>query len=311
MSGASVLYDVPGPKAKARNLVYSVVGSLAVLGLIAFVVMRLNTEGQLAPEVWNIFNNAGVRTNIRDGVLTTLQVFAVAAVLSLLLGVLLAVARLSDHKPVRWLATGFIELFRAVPLLITIYALWVILLTNREAIGLTGDQPQFWALVIGLTVYNGSVQAEVLRAGINSVPTGQREAAYALGMSKTQVMTTVLIPQAVRAMLPTIISQLVVTLKDTSLGYIITFEELLFTARQMSTNIIVNGNDTYVPFIIVIGTIYVAMCLALSALANWIERRGRRAKTGIGVATAGEPVTAADAMEVADATPDGAAGTKD
>ncbi|UYB39583.1 amino acid ABC transporter permease [Streptomyces sp. Je 1-4] len=311
MSGASVLYDVPGPKAKARNLVYSVVGSLAVLALIAFVVMRLNTEGQLAPEVWNIFNNAGVRTNIRDGVLTTLQVFAVAAVLSLVLGVLLAVARLSDHKPVRWLATGFIELFRAVPLLITIYALWVILLTNREAIGLTGDQPQFWALVIGLTVYNGSVQAEVLRAGINSVPTGQREAAYALGMSKTQVMTTVLIPQAVRAMLPTIISQLVVTLKDTSLGYIITFEELLFTARQMSTNIIVNGNDTYVPFIIVIGTLYVAMCLALSALANWIERRGRRAKTGIDVATAGEPVTAADAMETADARPDGAAGTKD
>ncbi|WP_432143974.1 amino acid ABC transporter permease [Streptomyces sp. bgisy084] len=311
MSGASVLYDVPGPKARTRNLVYSVAGSLAVLALIVFTVLRLNTQGQLEPEVWNIFNNAGVRTNIRDGLVTTLQVFAVAAVLSLALGVLLAVARLSDHRPVRWLATGFIELFRAVPLLITIYALWVILLSNRGSLGLTGDQPQFWALVIGLTVYNGSVQAEVLRAGINSVPTGQREAAYALGMSKTQVMTTVLIPQAVRAMLPTIISQLVVTLKDTSLGYIITFEELLFTARQMSTNIIVNGNDTYVPFIIVTGTIYVAMCLALSALANWIERRGRRAKTGIGVATAGEPVTATDAMEVSDAVPDGPAATKD
>ncbi|WP_327154479.1 amino acid ABC transporter permease [Streptomyces tubercidicus] len=311
MSGASVLYDVPGPKAKTRNRVYSVGGALAVLGLIVFVVMRLNTQGQLAPEVWNIFNNAGVRTNIRDGLLTTLQVFAVAALLSLVLGVLLAVARLSDHKPVRWVATGFIELFRAVPLLITIYALWVILLSNRESLGLAGDQPQFWALVVGLTVYNGSVQAEVLRAGINSVPTGQREAAYALGMSKTQVMTTVLIPQAVRAMLPTIISQLVVTLKDTSLGYIITFEELLFTARQMSTNIIVNGNDTYVPFIIVTGSIYVAMCLALSALANWIERRGRRAKTGIGVAAAGEPVSATDAMEVSDAVPDGPVRTKD
>ncbi|MCX4640337.1 amino acid ABC transporter permease [Streptomyces platensis] len=311
MSGASVLYDVPGPKARTRNLVYSVVGSLTVLALIVFVVLRLNTQGQLAPEVWNIFNNAGVRTNIRDGLLTTLQVFAVAAVLSLVLGVLLAVARLSDHRPVRWVATGFIELFRAVPLLITIYALWVLLLSNRESLGLAGNQPQFWALVIGLTVYNGSVQAEVLRAGINSVPTGQREAAYALGMSKTQVMTTVLIPQAVRAMLPTIISQLVVTLKDTSLGYIITFEELLFTARQMSTNIIVNGNDTYVPFIIVTGAIYVAMCLALSALANWIEQRGRRAKTGIGVATAGEPVTATDAMEVSDAAPDGPAATKD
>ncbi|MFI1435181.1 amino acid ABC transporter permease [Streptomyces lydicus] len=311
MSNASVLYDVPGPKAKARNRLYTVIGSLAVLGLIAFVVLRLSAKGQLEPEVWNIFNNAGVRTNIRDGVLTTLQVFAVAAVLSLVLGVLLAVARLSDHKPVRWLATGFIELFRAVPLLITIYALWVILLSNRESLGLTDSQPQFWALVIGLTVYNGSVQAEVLRAGINSVPTGQREAAYALGMSKTQVMTTVLIPQAVRAMLPTIISQLVVTLKDTSLGYIITFEELLFTARQMSTNIIVNGNDTYVPVIIVTGVIYVAMCLVLSALANWIEARGRRAKTGIGVTAAGEPVAATDALDTADAAPGGPVAAKD
>ncbi|MFG2831769.1 amino acid ABC transporter permease [Streptomyces sp. NPDC048434] len=311
MSGASVLYDVPGPKAKARNRIYSVVGALAVLGILVFAVTRLNTKGQLEPEVWNIFNNAGVRTNIRDGILTTLEVFAVAAVLSLILGVLLAVARLSDHKPVRWLSTGFIELFRAVPLLITIYALWVTLLTNRESLGLSENGPQFWALVIGLTVYNGSVQAEVLRAGVNSVPPGQREAAYALGMSKTQVMTAVLLPQAVRAMLPTIISQLVVTLKDTSLGYIITFEELLFTARQMSTNILVNGNDTYVPFIIVTGSIYVAMCLALSALANWIERRGRRARTGIEVAAAGEPVAAGDAMEVADAVPDKPAAKQD
>ncbi|GGX32750.1 amino acid ABC transporter permease [Streptomyces noursei] len=307
MSGASVLYDVPGPKAKARNRVYSVIGALAVLGLIAFAFLRLDAKGQLDPEVWRIFNYAGVRTSIRDGVLTTLQVFAVAAVLSLVLGLLLTVARLSDHKPIRWLATGFIELFRAVPLLITIYALWVILLTNRDALGLTGSQPQFWALVAGLTVYNGSVQAEVLRAGINAVPKGQKEAAYALGLSKTQVMTTVLIPQAVRAMLPTIISQLVVTLKDTSLGYIITFEELLYTARLMSTNIIVNGNDTYIPVIIVIGSIYVAMCLALSALATWIERRGRRARTGIRVGAAAEPVAAADAAESAEAP----AGAKD
>ncbi|MFG2141779.1 amino acid ABC transporter permease [Streptomyces sp. NPDC048650] len=293
MSGASVLYDVPGPKAKARNRIYTVVGSLAVLAVVGYVVLRLFQTGELEPEKWNIFNNAGVRTSIRDGILTTLGVFAVAAVLSLLLGVLLAVARLSDHKPVRWLATGYIELFRAVPLLITIYVVWVLLLTNRDALGLTGHQPQFWALVIGLTLYNGSVQAEVLRAGINSVPKGQREAAYALGLRKTQVMVTVLMPQAVRAMLPTIISQLVVTLKDTSLGYIITFEELLYSARLMAGNIIVNGDAVYVPVIIVTGTIYVAMCLALTALATWIERRGRRARTGIGIVEVGDVGTAA------------------
>ncbi|UNO39606.1 amino acid ABC transporter permease [Streptomyces sp. MST-110588] len=297
---SSVLYDAPGPKARTRNIIYSVIGGLALIALLVFVVLRLQAKGQFEPEMWNIFNYAGVQNSIRDGLLTTLQVFAVAAVLSLVLGVLLAVARLSDHKPVRWLATAFIEVFRAVPLLITIYALWVLFLSYKTELGLTGDATQFWALVIGLTVYNGSVQAEVLRAGILSVPKGQSEAAYALGMRKTQVMTTVLVPQAVRAMLPTIISQLVVTLKDTSLGYVITYQELLYAIQQMAATIVVNDNNPYVPMIIVGGAIYVAVCLLLTTLANWIERRGRRAKTGIAVATAGEPVAATDALDAID-----------
>lgn len=297
---ASVLYDAPGPKAKVRNRIYTVAGTLAVLALIAIAVYRLNAKGQFDAELWDILNYADVRENIRNGVLTTLQVFAVAAVLSLALGVLLAVGRLSDHKAIRWVATGFIELFRAVPLLITIYALWVLFLSYQSELGFTGESTQFWALVIGLTVYNGSVQAEVLRAGILSVPKGQREAAYAIGMRKTQVMTSVLVPQAVRAMLPTIISQLVVTLKDTSLGYVITYEELLYTLRQMAGTITVNEQDTYFPLIVVGGVIYVAMCLALSALANWIEKRGRRAKTGIAVAEAGQPIAAGDAMDAVD-----------
>ncbi|MFI9780709.1 amino acid ABC transporter permease [Streptomyces sp. NPDC051956] len=286
---SSVLYDAPGPKSRVRNRIYTIVGSLAVLGLIAFTVYRMNVKGQLEPEVWNIFNNAGVRTSIRDGVLTTLKVFAVAGVLSLVLGLLLAVARLSEHKTVRWAATGFIELFRAIPLLITIYALWVLFLTYKNSLGVIGDSTAFWALVIGLTVYNGCVQAEVIRAGVNAVPRGQVEAAYALGLRKSQVMTMLLLPQAVRSMLPTMISQLVVTLKDTSLGYVITYAELLFAARTMANNIIVNGENPITAVVIVVGAIYVALCLALAGLANWIERRGRRAKTGITVAAATKP----------------------
>ncbi|MGW6403783.1 amino acid ABC transporter permease [Streptomyces sp. NPDC055134] len=289
---SSVLYDAPGPKARVRNRIYTVIGSLAVLGLLAFTLYRMNVKGQLEPEVWNIFNNAGVRTSIRDGVLTTLKVFAVAGVLSLVLGLLLAVARLSEHKTVRWAATGFIELFRAIPLLITIYALWFLFLTYKNGLGVVGDNTAFWALVIGLTVYNGCVQAEVIRAGVNAVPRGQVEAAYALGLRKSQVMTMLLLPQAVRSMLPTMISQLVVTLKDTSLGYIITYSELLFAARTMASNIIVNGENPITAVVIVVGAIYVALCLALAGLATWIERRGRRAKTGIAVAAAAEPAAA-------------------
>lgn len=275
-STSSVLYDVPGPRAKFRNRVYAVVGTVAIAALVVFAIQRLAEKGQLAPEMWDIFQYNGVRQSLLDGLLTTLRAFAMAGVLSLVLGALLAVARLSEHRPIRWFATAFIELFRAVPLLITIYVLWAGVLTSQP----------LWALVLGLTLYNGAVQAEVLRAGINAVPKGQVEAAYALGMRKTQVMMTVQIPQAIRAMLPTIISQLVVTLKDTSLGYIIAFEELLYAGRLLAGNTIVNGDNPYVAVIVVIGSVYIAMCLALSWLASWIERRGRNTRTGVRVAKA-------------------------
>ncbi|MFF0742367.1 amino acid ABC transporter permease [Streptomyces sp. NPDC004111] len=279
---ASVLYDAPGPKAKVRNRIYTVIGSAAILALIVVAVVRLGNKGHLAPEMWDIFNYAGIRQNIAESLLATLKAFGLAAVGSLVLGVLLAVARLSDHKPISWLATGFIELFRSIPLLITIYAVWAGFLSDAS----------LWALAIGLSVYNGCVQAEVLRAGINAVPRGQSEAAYALGMSKTQVMVSVLIPQAVRAMLPTIISQLVVTLKDTSLGFMILYPELLNTARLIASNTMVNGMYPYVSTIVVIGTLYIVLCLLLSALATWIEKRGRRAKTGIAPAEAAPPADA-------------------
>ncbi|MGW2014161.1 amino acid ABC transporter permease [Streptomyces sp. NPDC001927] len=268
---ASVLFDTPGPKARVRNRIYAVVGTLAIVALLAVSVVRLADKGHLAPEMWDIFNYAGIRQNIADALLATLKAFGLAAVGSLVLGVLLAVARLSDHAPVRVVATGFIEIFRSIPLLITIYAVWVAFLVDYS----------MWALAIGLSIYNGCVQAEVLRAGVNAVPKGQREAAYALGMSKTQVMTTVLMPQAVRAMLPTIISQLVVTLKDTSLGFVILYPELLYSARLIASNTQVNGQYPYVSTIVVFGVIYIALCLALSALATWIEKRGRRSKTGV------------------------------
>ncbi|MGW0732559.1 amino acid ABC transporter permease [Streptomyces sp. NPDC002851] len=277
---ASVLFDAPGPKARVRNIIYSVVGTAAVLGGIVWVILRLNEKGEFDPALWDIFNYAGIRQNIFEALLATLKAFALAGVFSLAFAVVLCVARLSDHKPVRWVAVAFIDLFRSIPLLITIFALWV---------GLLGSMTPFWALVIGLTIYNGCVQAEVLRAGINAVPKGQREAAYALGMSKTQVMTTVLFPQAIRSMMPTIISQLVVTLKDTSLGYIILYPELLHSARLIANNTPVNGVYPFVQTVTVFGVIYIALCLALSWLANWIEKRGRRAKTGIKVAAAAEP----------------------
>ncbi|WP_030563049.1 amino acid ABC transporter permease [Streptomyces aureocirculatus] len=288
---ANVLFDAPGPKARVRNIIYTVVGGLAVLGGIVWIILRLNDKGEFDPDLWDIFNYSGIRQNILDSLVATLKVFALAGVLSLVFAVVLCVARLSEHRPVRWIAVAFIDLFRSIPLLITIFAFWV---------GLVGDMTPFWALVLGLTIYNGCVQAEVLRAGINAVPRGQKEAAYALGLRKTQVMATVLFPQAIRSMLPSIISQLVVTLKDTSLGFMILYPELLQSARLIANNTPVNGVYPFVQTVTVFGFIYISLCMLLSALATWLERRGRRAKTGIRVAAATEPTAA---VEIADGAP--------
>jgi glutamate transport system permease protein len=132
----------------------------------------------------------------------------------------------------------------------------------------------FLAVVIALTLYNGSVLAEVFRAGVESLPKGQTEAGYAIGMRKSAVMAVIQYPQAIRAMMPVIISQLVVVLKDTALGFIVTFQELLFLAKFYGGQ--AQYGSPIIPSTIVFGTIYILLCLALSGVAKWVEVRSRR-----------------------------------
>lgn len=264
----AVLYDVPGPKARVRNAGLGVLGTLIVVGVLGFVVYRLIVTGQFDPRLWEWIQYSAIQLLLVQALLNTLSAFAVAAVLSLAFGAVFAAGRLSEH---RWLSapsTAIVEFFRAVPLLILIFIMYFGL---SQTLGLSIST--FWALVLGLMLYNGSVLAEVFRAGVNALPRGQSEAAYALGMRKTQVMTNVLLPQSLRAMLPTIISQLVVVLKDTALGFIILYPELLYQARFLGSQGQLGAPILQVA--IVVAVIYIAMCLLLSALANFLERRTR------------------------------------
>ncbi|MEU3573066.1 amino acid ABC transporter permease [Kitasatospora sp. NPDC036755] len=265
-ASASVLYDTPGPKARTRYRAFGVLSVLGIAGLLWYVFGALNDNGQFDAGLWDAFQYTYVQQKIVDGLLSTLEAFGLAALFSLTLGALLAAGQLSDHRPVRWFCTGFTQFFRAMPLLILIVALYY---------AFFAQQPM-WALVLGLTLYNGAVQAEIIRSGVNAVPRGQGEAAYGLGMRKTQVMTSILVPQAVRSMLPSMIGQLVVTLKDTSLGFVITYHELLFVGKAIASQPINAAGFPYIPVVLVIGPIYIAMCLLLTALARWIEARGRR-----------------------------------
>lgn len=262
----SVLYDVPGPRAIARNRILAIVTILVVLGAIGFVVYRMSVTGQFEPQKWYVFTFSNVWIGIVGALGKTLGAFALAAVLSLILGFVLAIGRLSDHAWVRIPVGVVIELFRAVPVLVFMMLLYY----GLPVVGI--DMEPYWAVVIGLMVYNGSVLAEALRAGIESLPKGQKEAGYAIGLRKSGVMRLILLPQAVRAMLPVIVAQLVVTLKDTALGFIITYPELLYYAKLLSSQ----QGRPILQSAFVIGGIYIVLCLILAGIAKWVEVRTRR-----------------------------------
>ncbi|MGY4995419.1 amino acid ABC transporter permease [Streptomyces sp. 900105245] len=276
MTEATALYDVPGPRTRRRHRLYGAVSAVVIVALATWILYLLVDTEQFTYTKWMPFAYEGIQRLLLRGLGNTLKAFAAAAVLSLALGGVLAAGRLSDHRPVRWAATLVVEFFRAMPVLVMIFFIFVALKAQPLP-----------ALVAGLTLYNGSVLAEIFRSGINAVECGQHEAAFALGMRKTQVMAHVLAPQAVRAMLPAVISQLVVALKDTSLGFLITYEEFLHAGKLIASNL--DYDLPFIPVVMVISPIYIGMCMLLSWFAGWVSRREQRSPRteAVAVATAG------------------------
>jgi glutamate transport system permease protein len=280
------LYDVPGPRARARNLMIGAATTVAVLAVGGYVVSRFVATEQFSAVRLAQFQYTAVQRELVNGLVATLRAAAIAAVLALVFGAFFAAARLSDHAALRVPATWIVELFRAIPLLILIFFFYYVPLQYHLHLD------TLWALVFGLTLYNGAVLAEIFRAGTLAVPRGQSEAAYALGLRKSQVMRLILLPQAVRAMLPAIVSQLVVLLKDTALGFIITYPELLFESKQIGGKLVFEL--PYVPTYLVTGAVYIGICGLLSFLAYRLQRRLARSpaaltRTAASVRTAGTP----------------------
>ncbi|MEU9861104.1 amino acid ABC transporter permease [Streptomyces sp. NPDC047971] len=298
----TVLYDVPGPRAKRRNILYTLLFLLAVAGLIWWVLATLADQGQLEWAKWSpFFTDARTWTTfLLPALKNTLIAAALAVVIALPVGALLGIGRLSDHAWIRGAAGTIVEFFRAIPVLI------LMLFANAAYSEFTDISPEnrpLYAVVTGLVLYNASVLAEVVRAGILSLPRGQTDAAKAIGMRKGQTMTNVLLPQSVTAMLPALVSQLVVIVKDTALGgAMLGFSELLASVRPMSANY---GANTIASFTVV-AVIFVILNFALTTFAGRLERRLRRAKksTGavVGAGAVEELATPGEHMGPADGT---------
>ncbi|OIJ93015.1 amino acid ABC transporter permease [Streptomyces colonosanans] len=275
---SSVLYDAQGPRAKRRNVLYTVGFLLAAAAVLWWVITGLNDKDQLTWDKWKPFlgGTEAWSTYIWPGLQNTLKAAALSMLIALPLGAVLGIARLSEHAWVRVPAAIVVEFFRAIPVLVLmIFGLALF----AQYTNVSSDDRPLYAVVTGLVLYNASVLAEIVRAGILSLPKGQGEAALAIGLRKNQVMRFILLPQAVTAMLPAIVSQLVVIVKDTALGgAVLTFPEMLASVSPMSSYY---GANTIASFTIV-AVIYIAINFALTSFAGWLEKRLRRGKKSTG-----------------------------
>lgn len=260
---AGVLFDAPGPSTVARHRVYSVIGAVLLALFVAFALWRLYDRGQFEYDKWEPFLTPKYLSALLiNGLLTTLQMAFSAVIGAVALGLVLGVGKLSDHALIRWPSWAIVEFFRAVPVLLLMIFIFYAYGINR------GDSGAYWSVVIALMLYNGAVLAEVFRAGVLAVPKGQAEAAYAIGMRKAQVTNIVLLPQAVKIMIPAIISQCVVALKDTSLGYAVAAPGLTKVGQSIYQQF---GNQ--VPTVIVLAALYIGANIVLTLVANWVQRK--------------------------------------
>ncbi|MEV5571893.1 amino acid ABC transporter permease [Spirillospora sp. NPDC052269] len=259
-----LLFDEPGPRARRRIRVATALSVLAGLVLVALALKQFADNGQMAADRWRPYGTWPMWRYLLEGLWSTLQAAAVSIAISATAGVLLAVGRVSPSRWLRLPSAAYVEIVRTIPALLLVYI--VLFALPRYGI----DLPLFWKLVVPLSVSNAALFAEVFRAGIRSVERGQMEAGLALGLTRGRAMRTVVLPQAARRVLPSLVSQSAGLLKDTSLGYVVSYAELLYSGKVLA-----NFNHLLIQTYLVIALIYLVINASLAKLARTLEARQR------------------------------------
>ena len=298
MSAQTVLFDAPGPRARRRHLLLTVAGFLLAAVTVGLVLWKLQAQGQLDPATWKTVFDPDVWTSyVVPGLINTLKAAALSIVAAIIFGILFGMGRLAHNRAVRWVSGVIVEFFRAVPVLLMMYFLFQLFAYNNV---FPSDLNSFIAVVISLTLYNGSVIAELVRSGVHSLPAGQREAGLSIGLTPGQTLRSIQLPQALTAMLPALVGQLVVILKDSALGTAITYPELLQNMRDAGT-----AYGAVIPLYALAAVIFIVLNYGLTLLAGRIERQLSRRGRGprrAGPATIG-PSTVAATDEMAAGEP--------
>lgn len=270
----AVLFDAPGPRARLRHNILTGVGALLTLFVLYLVWRKLSETGQLEADKWTPFLTADAwREYLLLGLWGTLRAAAVAVVLAMIFGLVFGMGRLAESAPIRWVCGGVVEFFRAVPVLLMMIFLSIYFAQNDI---LTSETRPFAAVVIALTLYNGSVVAELVRSGVHSLPRGQSEAGLSVGLTPFQTLRLIQLPQAITAMLPALIGQLVVALKDTALGSVIIYGELLTWSKNLGS-----AYANIVPAYLFAALLFIVINYLLTRLAAAVQQRLERRGTSV------------------------------
>ena len=222
---------------------------------------------ELIQDYWLYFLVGQYPNGPLGGLSLTILLSAAALVLAMPLGLVLGVARVSPYRAVRWPVAVLVQVVRAVPLLLVVF--WAYFFLPAVTGVKTG---QATTMLMTLVLFDAVYLAEIVKAGIASLPKGQLEDARSLGLSYGQALRLVILPQALRHVSPSLVSQLVATIKATSLGYIIGLSEVSFIATQVNTLVFTKAVEVY----IVLALTYFVLCFGLSRLAFLLERRLNR-----------------------------------
>ena len=261
---SSVLFDAPGPRSRAWILAWNVLGGIIVLGLVFWLLTQLDAKGQLSWDLWGpAFSARTWEFYLIPGLINTLRAAAYAIVGALVFGLVFGMGRLSRIAPVRWVCGVVVEFLRAVPVLLMMVFFYG--LFGQIFRGL--DDNAFLAVVVALILYNGSVIAELVRSGVGSLPSGQGEAGLAIGLTEGQTLRSIQLPQALVAMLPAMVSQIVVVLKDSALGQLIGYGELL-----RSGQVVYSGDGNPLQILTVVAVVFILLNLVLTVVAHRLSR---------------------------------------
>ena len=262
VSMRDALYEAPGPKTRRRTRIVTFISLILVALGIALIVRQFYVTGQLDPKYWSFFLKPTTWTYLASGFVGTFKVAFTAGIIALILGVIFMLGRTAHNVVVSTIFRAIIDFFRGVPSLLLIYFFYLALPQYGFRI------PAFWMITMPVALAASGVLAEVFRAGVNAVPKGQTEAALSIGLTPSQTMFKIVLPQALKIVVPSLISQLVVVVKDTTVAYVVSYPDLMQNARVLITT-----HDALLQVYFVVAILYIIVNFAINQLSIYMARR--------------------------------------